>query len=77
MVKYFNKIVAPQYSGVAIALFYAFGNSFSVIVCSLLGGIILDMASAKAVYLFFCFYNLIAVFLYISLGLYKEKKNDI
>ena len=77
VVKYFNKIVSPQYSGVAIALFYAFGNSFSVIVCSLLGGIILDMASAKTVYLFFCIYNLIAVFLYISLGLYKEKKNDI
>lgn len=73
LVKYVDRLVEPKYSGVAIAVYYAIGNSLSVIVCSFLGGIILDSAGVQWVYGFFSLYNVAAVVLYILTGLYKAK----
>ena len=58
-------------SGMAISIYYALGNNFSVIACSLLGGIVLDWAGARAVYMIFTVFNIIAVILYIVFGMYK------
>ena len=49
IVKYFGRIVEPRLSSVSISVFYAIGNSLSVILCSFIGGIMLDMAGACAV----------------------------
>ncbi|MGN1413895.1 MAG: MFS transporter [Anaerovoracaceae bacterium] len=77
LVKYVDRLVEPKYSGVAIAVYYAIGNSLSVIVCSLLGGVILDAAGVQSVYGFFSLYNAAAVALYILTGLYKKEPNEI
>lgn len=71
IVKYFDKIVEPKFSGIAISVYYALGNNFSVIVCSLIGGVILDLAGPQAVYWSFAIINAIAVALYIVLRMYK------
>lgn len=71
IVKYFSKIVDRRMSGMAISIYYALGNNFSVIACSLLGGIVLDWAGARAVYMIFTVFNIIAVILYIVFGMYK------
>lgn len=73
LVKYVDFIVGPKYSSAAIAVFYAVSNNLSVIVCNLLGGMILDAAGARAVYFFFSVYNVIAVVLYVTLGLQKDR----
>lgn len=74
LVKYVNYLVGPKYSSAAISVYYAVTSSLSVIVCNLFGGIILDAAGARAVYAFFSLYNMVAVVLYIVLGLHKDKK---
>ena len=73
IVKYFNKIVEPHMSGLAISVYYALGNNFSVIVSSLFGGIILDAAGAQGVYAFFAAFNAVAVVAYVALGMHKTK----
>lgn len=77
LVKYVDRLVEPKYSGVAIAVYYAIGNSLSVIVCSLLGGVILDAAGVQSVYGFFSVYNVAAVVLYLLTGLYKKESKEI
>ncbi len=72
LVKAFGKVVEERLSSMAISVYYAVGNSLSVIFCSLVSGVILDMAGAKAVYLFFAVFNAIAVILYVVLGMYKK-----
>ena len=74
MVKYVDYLAGPKYSSAAIAVYYAVTSNLSVIICNLFGGMILDAAGARAVYGFFSAYNVIAVALYIVLGLYKDKK---
>lgn len=71
LVKYFGRIVEPKLSSMAISVYYSVGNSLSVILCSLISGIILDAAGPRGVYVFFTAYNLMAVILYIALGMYK------
>lgn len=73
IVKYFNKIVEPHMSGLAISVYYALGNNFSVIVSSLFGGIILDAAGAQGVYAFFAVFNAAAVVAYVALGMHKTR----
>lgn len=77
LVKYVDRLVEPKFSSVAIAVYYAIGNSLSTIVCNLMGGVILDHAGAGAVYRFFCIYNVIAILLYVGMGLHRGsgKKN--
>lgn len=70
-VKYFGRIVEPKLSSLSISVYYSIGNSLSVILCSLISGMILDAAGACAVYRFFAIYNLIAVILYVGLRMYK------
>ena len=72
IVRYFNKIVPPHLAGMAISVYYALGKNFSVIVCSLFGGVMLDLAGARAVYLFFALINAAGVALYVVLKTYKE-----
>ena len=72
-VKYFGKIVEPRLSSIAVSVFYAIGNNFSTIMCSLAGGILLDVAGAKASYIFFAICNGLACILYIVFGLHKTK----
>lgn len=73
LVKYVDRLVEAKYSSVAIATYYAIGNSLSAIVCSMAGGVILDIAGVQAVYGFFSIYNLVAAVLYVATGLYKSK----
>lgn len=73
IVKYFNKIVEPRMTGMAISIYYALGNNFSVIVASLLGGIILDIAGPQGVYGFFAAFNAAAIVLYVALGMSKRR----
>ncbi len=72
LVKAFGRIVEERLSSMAISIYYAVGNSMSVIFCSLVSGIILDAAGARAVYLFFASFNAAAVVLYVLLGMYKK-----
>ncbi len=73
IVKYFGRIVEDRLSSVAISVYYAIGNSLSVIFCNFIGGIILDVSGAQGVYLFFTFFNSISVILYIVLGMYRKQ----
>ena len=73
IVKYFGRIVEPRLSSVSISVFYAIGKSLSVILCSFIGGIMLDMAGACAVYRFFAIFNFVSVILYIALGMHRRR----
>ena len=73
IVKYFGRIVEPRLSSVSISVFYAIGNSLSVILCIFIGGIMLDMAGACAVYRFFAIFNFVSVILYIALGMHRRR----
>jgi len=73
LVKYVDSLVGPKYSGVAIAVYYAVTSNLSVILCNLAGGIVLDLAGARGVYGFLCAMNVVAVVLYLAMGLYKDE----
>ena len=73
VVKYFGKIVPPRLASLSVATYYALGNSFSSIVCNLLGGVIMDAAGIKATYGFFAVLYVISLVLYLVLGLHKER----
>ena len=72
-VKYFSKVVEPRLSGLAISIFHAIGNNFSTILCSLIGGILLDLYGARGCYCFFALWNGIACVLYVLFGLQKTE----
>jgi len=72
LVKYVDSLVGPKYSGAAIAVYYAVTSNLSVILCNLVGGMVLDLAGARGVYGFLAVMNLIAVVLYIGMGLYRD-----
>ena len=74
MVRYSNDIVPAKYRSVAVSVFYAITN-LSGIVCSLLGGILLDVSGARGIYVFFCIFNVAAAALYVFMGF--QKKNEI
>ena len=71
MVKYFEKIVEPKLASISVSTYYALGNNFSAIVCSLLGGIVLDATSPQGVYVFFAAWNIIGMVLYLVLGMHR------
>lgn len=75
IVKYFGKVVEPRLASIAVSTFYAVGNNLSTIVCSFIGGIMLDASGARGVYVFFAIWNLIALIVYVAMGLYKEEKS--
>lgn len=72
LVKAFGNIVEERLASMSISIYYAIGNSMSVIVCNMIGGMILDAAGPQAVYLFCFAFNSIAVVLYVLLGLHKR-----
>ena len=72
LVKAFGNVVEERLSSMSISIYYAIGNSMSVILCNMIGGIVLDAAGPQAVYLFCFIFNAIAVALYILFGLYKK-----
>ncbi len=72
IVKYFGKIVEPRLASIAVSTYYALGNSLSIIVCSFVGGLILDGFGARGVYFFFAVLNILACALYTLFGLYKR-----
>ena len=72
LVKYCGRVVEPRLSSIAVTTYYAIGNNLSVIVCSLIGGVMLDAFSAKGVYVFFAAWNMVALVMYIALKLYKS-----
>ena len=76
VVKYFGRVAGPRLSNMAISVYYAIGNNLSVILCSLISGIILDIAGPKSVYLFFAAFNSISVFLFVLLGMHKPRFSD-
>ena len=76
-IKYFGKIVEPRLSGLAISTFHAIGNNFSTILCSLIGGILLDAYGAQGCYWFFALWNGIACVLYLLFGLEKAGENRV
>lgn len=72
LVKAFGNVVEERLSSMSISIYYAIGNSMSVILCNLIGGMILDAAGPQAVYLFCFIFNSIAVLLYVIMGLHKK-----
>ena len=72
LVKAFGSVVEERLSSMSISIYYAIGNSMSVILCNLIGGIILDAQGPQAVYMFCFVFNAIAVLLYVLLGLHKK-----
>ncbi len=74
VVKYFGKIVPPRLASLSVATYYALGNSFSSIVCNLLGGVIMDASGVHGTYVFFAALYVISLVLYLVLGLHKEKQ---
>ena len=72
LVKAFGNVVEERLASMSISIYYAIGNSMSVIVCNMIGGMILDAAGPQAVYLFCFAFNSIAVVLYVLLGLHKR-----
>lgn len=72
IVKYFGKIVEPRMASIAVSTYYALGNSLSIIVCSFVGGLILDGFGARGVYFFFTILNVMACIFYMMFGLYKK-----
>ena len=74
LVRYFSKVVEPRLASMAVSTFYAVGNNLSTIVCTFIGVIMLDAFSARGVYCFFAVWNLIALIMYVAMGLYKEEK---
>ena len=72
LVKAFGNVVEERLSSMSISIYYAIGNSMSVILCNMIGGIVLDAAGPQAVYLFCSIFNAIAVALYMLFGLYKK-----
>lgn len=74
IVKAFGRVVEERLSSMSISIYYAVGNSLSVIFCSIVGGVILDFAGPNMVYLFFAVFNAVSVVLYIAMGLYKTDK---
>lgn len=74
LVRYFSKVVEPRLASIAVSTYYAVGNNLSTILCTFIGGIMLDAFSARGVYCFFAAWNLIALIMYLVMGLYKEEK---
>ena len=72
LVKAFGNVVEERLSSMSISIYYAIGNSMSVILCNMIGGMILDAHGPQAVYLFCFIVNSIAVALYVLLGLHKK-----
>ena len=72
LVKAFGNVVEERLASMSISIYYAIGNSMSVILCNLIGGMILDASGPQAVYMFCFAFNAVAVILYILLGLYKK-----
>lgn len=72
-IKYFGKITEPRLSALAISTFHAVGNNFSTILCSLIGGILLDVFGAQGCYCFFALWNGLACVLYVLFGLQKTE----
>ena len=72
LVKAFGNVVEERLASMSISIYYAIGNSMSVIVCNMIGGMILDAAGPQAVYLLCFAFNSIAVVLYVLLGLHKR-----
>ncbi|MGN0735071.1 MAG: MFS transporter [Anaerovoracaceae bacterium] len=75
LVRYFSRVVEPRLASIAVSTFYAVGNNLSTIVCTFIGGIMLDAFSARGVYFFFAVWNMIALIMYIAMGLYKEENH--
>ena len=76
LVRYFSRVVEPRLASIAVSTFYAVGNNLSTIVCTFIGGIMLDAFSARGVYFFFAVWNMIALIMYIVMGLYKEENRE-
>lgn len=74
IVRYFEKIVEPEYSSISVSTYYALGNNLSAIVCNMVAGVILDAAGATGVYVFFAAFNAVGLALYILFGLYKPRR---
>ena len=72
LVKAFGNVVEERLSSMSISIYYAIGNSMSVILCNMIGGMILDAHGPQAVYLFCFIFNGIAVALYVLVGLHKK-----
>lgn len=72
IVRYFSQVVDPRLTNIAVATFYAIGNSTSIIFCNLVGGTVLDEFGPKAVFLFFGVMTLIGIVLYKTLKLDLE-----
>ena len=73
LIRCFGKVVEPRLASIAISTFYAVGNNLSTIVCTFIGGIMLDAFGARGVYFFFAAWNLTALIMYVAMGLYKEE----
>ena len=74
IVKYFGKIVPPRLASLSVATYYALGNSLPAIVCNFLGGAIMDAAGIRGTYVFFAALYVIALVLYLALGLHRERE---
>ncbi|HIT98735.1 MAG: MFS transporter [Anaerovoracaceae bacterium] len=73
-VRYAAELAERGYENLAISAYYIIGSNLSTICCQLIGGFILDYASASGVYMFFGFFNLCGVILYFIFGLYRGEK---
>lgn len=76
VVKYVDRLAGPKFSTAAIPVYYAVANNLSAILCSLLGGIILDYAGARGVYAFMGLWNVISAVLFVSFGLHKKHQKQ-
>ncbi|MBQ6400646.1 MAG: MFS transporter [Firmicutes bacterium] len=76
-VRFAADTVPARLHGMAIAVYYALGSSFSTIVCQLIGGRLLDhgllsLTGVQSVYLFFAIFNVIGVLIFWASGLHRR-----
>ncbi len=74
-IKYVDKLVGESKRSVAVSIYTAATVSCGSIVCQFLGGLVMDLYSASAVYLMYSIMNVIALILYLTFRLHKTLKN--
>ncbi|MDO4545325.1 MAG: MFS transporter [Bacillota bacterium] len=77
-VRYVAALAPEGGRSLAISTYYIIGSNLSTICCQMIGGVLLDVAGASGVYLFFGLFNLTGVALYLLFGLHRKRdKNHV
>lgn len=71
-VRYAARLASEGMESLAISLYYIIGSNFSTIVCQIIGGLLLDAAGARGVYMFFGIFNMTGLLFYIKFRLMEH-----